>query len=383
MKKLIYIIIAIIGISLIFSCEKDSKDPILDMELTEKPIITTPIDGSIFELNKEDEEDVFSVFQWTATKYSLSNLESTNYTLQIDIADSSFKNLLTIANTKDLSYEMTIGGMNNKLLIMGVIPGQPTEVSLRIYSYINTSSDYSAVYSEENTITVTAYADIVYIKPIYLLGSGTPAGWVNTEALEMAYLGDGKFARVEYLDPDVPDSFFKFISVLGAWAPQWGTDAAGTPEVGPLIYRPDEATPDPDAMPTPEVAGNYYIEADTANLEYKTFLTSGELYLVGDATSAGWDYNAGLPFAENPDTAHLFSITTNLLASGGMKFIDVLGEEIPQWGTTTGGTSAGGKLVYRPEGSVPDPANIPAPSDGGSYKIVVDLRKLTYTISPE
>ena len=34
------------------------------------------------------------------------------------------------------------------------------------------------------------------VKPIYLLGSGTQAGWNNTAAMEMTYLGDGEFGVV-------------------------------------------------------------------------------------------------------------------------------------------------------------------------------------------
>ena len=380
MKKLTLIFITIIGLGLLISCEKELREPVLDMTLTEKATITNPANGSSYVLTKNEADNVFTNFQWSAVKYNFNGLEATKYALQIDIADSNFINAQNLVTTTNTSFEITVGAMNQKLIGLGLIPNQAGDVAFKIYSYINTDTDYSDVYSNPITLTVTPYEDIVFVKPIYLLGDATPAGWDNIAALAMAHIGEGRYARVEYLDPGIGD-WFKFISILGLWAPQWGTDDTGTPEAGPLVYRPDEATPDPPAIPVPTVAGNYYIEADTVNLEYETFLTSGELYLVGDATSVGWDNTAGLPFTEDPDTAHIFTITTNLNADGGMKFLEVLGEWAPQWGTDESGTAEEGDLIYRPTESVPDPTNIPAPGTAGQYKITVDLRKLTYTIT--
>jgi hypothetical protein len=62
--------------------------------------------------------------------------------------------------------------------------------------------------------------------------------------------------------------FLKFIEVLGFWAPQYGTDANGTSTGGILVYRPDENTPDPPAIPAPEAAGTYTITANTNDLTY-------------------------------------------------------------------------------------------------------------------
>lgn len=144
-----------------------------------------------------------------------------------------------------------------------------------------------------------------------------------------------------------------------------------------MVYRPTEDEPDPVAIPVPLVAGDYYIEVDTVGLTYKTFLTSGELYLVGAATAAGWDAAAGLPFTEVED--HIFEITTSL-TDGGMKFLEVLGEWAPQWGTDATGTGDGGPLLYRPTEDVPDPAEVPSPGSG-TFTIRVDLTTISYTIT--
>ncbi|MDZ7741378.1 MAG: hypothetical protein U5Q03_06435 [Bacteroidota bacterium] len=104
------------------------------------------------------------------------------------------------------------------------------------------------------TYTITPYDDVVQDKYIYLLGSGTTIGWDNAAALQMTPLGDGTYAIVEHLTP-ASDAYIKFISVLGNWAPQWGTDATGTWDAGPLVYRPTEEEPDPAAIPVGETEG--------------------------------------------------------------------------------------------------------------------------------
>jgi hypothetical protein len=321
-------------------------------------------------------------FEWSATQYNLTNLETTNYILQMDLAGNAFADAYDLTSTEGTSYSVSVGSMNNILLgVMELPAGEAYNLELRVRSFINQITTASDVYSTVVTISVTPYEEIVYVKPIYLLGSGTTIGWDNMLALPMEHIGSGKFARVETVTTGT-DRYIKFISMLGLWAPQWGTDASGTTASGPLVYRPDEQTTDPPAIPFLEgETGDYYIIADTAGLTYETYLTTGNLFLVGDATPAGWDAGAAIAFTEGPD--HVFTLTTNLNATGGMKFLEVQGAWAPQWGTNDKGNAKKGLPVYRPTESVPDPPNIPAPSTAGSYKITVDLTTMMYTIEAQ
>ena len=118
--------------------------------------------------------------------------------------------------------------------------------------------------------------------------------------------------------------------------------------------------------------------ADTANLLYETYKTSGELYLVGDATTAGWDASAAIKLTES--APHIFTITTSLNAAGGFKFLEVQGQWAPMWGTNDKGNNKKGLLVYRPTEGDADPPSIPAPSAAGNYLITVDLTTMQYTV---
>jgi starch-binding outer membrane protein SusE/F len=381
MKKIILIITIALGIGLFFSgCEKNDKEPKWKLESSVAPKITNPQNDSAIILTLADSAN--SVFvQWSAASYVISGdavLPTPTYSLQIAFADSSFNGAKELINTKSLSYETIVFNFNKILLTMGMTGDSTGDFELRVLSRIN-GVDATETSSETIRLAITTFEPPAPPEPvekfIYLLGDATPAGWNNLAALPMTQIDNGVFARVETLDP--AGLWFKFISKLGQWAPQWGTDATGTSESGPLVYRPDEATTDPPSMPSPDVLGAYYIEADTINLQYQTFLTSGELYLVGSATTVGWTAANAIPFAEVEP--HIFELTTDLI-DGGMKFLEVVGAWAPQWGTNDTGTGTGGPLIYRPTESVPDPAEVPSPGIG-TFRIRVDLTTITYTIT--
>jgi len=378
MKKIIILFIVLLGLGLTHSCKKEAKDPVLDMNQTVKSGIISPPDGSAFVLTADEAENLIN-FTWSATQYNLTDLETTKYTLQMDFADSAFANAIEIVQTTQVSYEMSVGALNQKLLNYGATGGVATNMEFRVLSFINNETTYSTVISEVNTSTITPFDEAVIVKPIYLLGDGTTVGWDNVNPLEMTHLEDGKFAIVETLGG--PGLFIKFLSIPGQWAPQWGTDEAGTAEAGIMVHIPDEGVPDPIAIPTPELAGDYYITADTVNLEYTVSATSAELYLIGDASQAGWDNTAGEAFTKV--SPGIFNITATLNAEGGLKFLEVPGQWAPQWGTDDTGTWDAGPLVYRPEESVPDPVNIPAPSSAGLYLIELNLITMQYRISAQ
>ncbi|MBU2650393.1 MAG: SusE domain-containing protein [Bacteroidetes bacterium] len=381
MKNVKYILLFFLGLSVLISCKKEEKDPVLDMGLTKKAAITTPQDGAAFVLTKEKADSLLTTFQWTAAEYNLTNVETVKYVLQMDIADSNFKNVKNVATITTTNYAFTEGAMN-KLAVEKKAPYDvPTNFAFRVLSYINNETTYSDAYSDVLTLAITPYEDVVVAKSIYLLGSATTIGWDNLLALEMTNLGAAKYAIVEHLTPGT-DQFIKFISILGQWAPQWGTDATGTPESGILVYRPTESVPDPAAIPVGETEGNYYIEADTIGLTYQTILTSGQLFLVGAGSTVGWVNDAGIPFVQDPDTLTKFTLVTTLNATGGLKFLEVSGQWAPQWGSYDG-TEAGGTLSYRPTESVPDPPEIIVPGTAGEFLITVDLRRMRYSFKAQ
>lgn len=373
MKNRILYFIGILFFAGLFACEKNDTEPVL--VLNSPPALTSPSAGTNLVLTQAEEANPLN-FTWTAADFNLKNLSRTTYKLQMDVAGNNFAAPVILTTTTGLTYETTVKKLNNLLLGKGFLPGVAGGIELRIvYDIDEAFIDTTNVMS----VSVTPYIDVVEARPIYLLGSGTLAGWDNNAALEMTYV-DGKYEIVTTLTPG-SDKYIKFISSLGKWAPQWGTDATGTWANGPLVYRPDEATADPPAIPAPDFASQFKIIADTVNLTYEVF-EYGDIWLLGGATTAGWDNTKALPMIKVGEGK--YTITTTLDPAGQYwKMIDERGAWAPQWGTASGAVPESGVLVLRPDETVADPPAIPAPATAGTYKIDVDIVNLTYTVTAQ
>ena len=375
MKKKLVLLISLLALVLVQSCTKDEKDPVLNAGLTTLPAFTSPTDGASFILTADEAGNTLTAFEWTPTVYNLQNIGDVKYILQMDVTGNTFESPLTLQSADTTFYSITVGAMNQKLVGAGLSTGEAHDIYFRVVSFVIDVDSYESVTSQAVKLSITPYSDVIVVKPIYMLGDGTLAGWDNTAALEMTYEGGSVYSIVSTL---TAGGYLKFISQLGAWAPMWGTDETGTAEGGPLVYRPDEATTDPPAIPAPATTGEYKITVDTALLTYTIGMPNPELYMLGDGTPAGWDNAAALPMN---GTAGEYSLTLDLPGGGNIKFIVTLGQWAPQYGTDETGTSTEGPLILRPDEATPDPIAIPAPADAGNYTISVNTNTLTYSIT--
>ncbi|MEZ4962110.1 MAG: SusE domain-containing protein [Saprospiraceae bacterium] len=372
MKNSILYLFSLLLLTGLFSCEDNDADPRFSLEA--KEVLTSPTAGTSFVLLKPEANNPIN-FTWTAAKFQPTNLASTTYKLQMALSGTAFASPVNLGSTKELSLETTVGKLNNFLLGLGQTPEVSVDIDLRLVANIDDLIE--DVISDVVTISVTPYNTVVIVKPIYLLGDGTLAGWDNMAALPMTPLDSGRFEIVTMLSADKQ---LKFISSLGAWAPQWGTDATGTTTAGPLVYRETEAVPDPPAIPTPAVASQYKIIADTVKLTYQVF-EYGDIWLLGGSTPAGWDNTKALPMAKVDDGKYTIDVMLDPAVGNQWKIIDERGAWAPQWGTDATGTWEAGPLLFRETEAVPDPAAIPEPPDAGMYRIEVDIENLSYTVT--
>ncbi|MCM8568310.1 SusF/SusE family outer membrane protein [Gramella jeungdoensis] len=100
--------------------------------------------------------------------------------------------------------------------------------------------------------------------------------------------------------------------------------------------------------------------------------TKLNLYLVGDATAAGWNPdNNNTPLFRDPDNENIFYFT-GYFAAGYYKFL-----EGQAWAPMYG--YDGSTLVYRPTEADPDPASIEVAS-AGYYTITVNVDDLSFSM---
>ena len=152
----------------------------------------------------------------------------------------NFVSAVELAKGADLSYTPSVKELNQALLKRGVLAGEANSIEFRVQSSVEASG---IVNSDILTLNLTAYEDQVgggEVDPIYMLGGGTTAGWDNNDGNIVAYYqpisgADSTYAAVDLLTPageGDSDGFIKFVRYIGVWAPQWGSDDAGTWESG-------------------------------------------------------------------------------------------------------------------------------------------------------
>ncbi|HNV81991.1 MAG TPA: SusE domain-containing protein [Tenuifilaceae bacterium] len=369
MKIKSFIAIGIIGLLIgLTGCEKDENRVILTDPV--KPQLKTVPDLTLLEENEAD------TLVFVGTPLDPGFTASIIYSLETCETGNNFANKITLfSDIQDERMTVKVGFLNN-LLLANYEANTPLSFDFRIKAVLvrdaGTGVNPMEYFSDVVSATVTLYETVLApINPIYLLGDATEAGWNNNAALEMTHVKDGLFEITATLNET--GDWIKFISELGKWAPQWGTDDSGTWEAGPLVYRPTESVPDPKAIPAPHVAGDYLIQADTAKLEYTVTPATAKLFVYGSATDAGLDYSNALPMVKTG----VLTFETSVYLKGGdnysFGFITSQSESSPRYML-----SEKGKLTY-----VSQEANerlIPGPTEEGWYMVKVDLIKRSYSL---
>ncbi|MCG8477139.1 MAG: SusF/SusE family outer membrane protein [Cytophagales bacterium] len=115
-------------------------------------------------------------------------------------------------------------------------------------------------------------------------------------------------------------------------------------------------------------------------LEYKAVpykpLTN-TLYLIGSASSTGWDNSRSMPLTADSDNPTIFRYT-GAMKAGEFKFITTLGQYMPSYNKAA---DAEGKLFLRENESQPD--NKFKISEDGIYKLELDLVKMSISVEKQ
>lgn len=254
MKKIAYLIIALTGLGMMFSCEKENDNPILDMDQANPPAFMEPTSGTAYVLTEEMADSTIA-FSWSSATYNITELEDTKYTVQVDLPDSNFVNAKELINTTDLSFSITYAEINNILVGMGLEADSAYDVALRIHSFLNTDSEYSYQYSDPITLNFTPYSGDVEVAKLYV--PGDYQGWNPAEApVIYDFDGDGVFNGYIVI-PEGGTLEFKFTS-----APNWDETNYGFGGEGMLDTDPGAGN-----LAVPE-GGGYMFEVDINNLTW-------------------------------------------------------------------------------------------------------------------
>lgn len=286
---------------------------------------------------------------------------------------SDFATKIAFGTSNTNSYSTTIGALNTALLQAGYSPYGLKKVYFRVEAGTNVSNPVSFdVTPYPVTVPVitnpTAGMSFVLDKDypddaaLTMLWSDYNTYGVNvTYTVEVAKTGSTEFATLgtvqnlrvlEITNKTFNDAVLK----LGL-----------TANVSASVDMRVTAT-------TKSVGGTINKVSQVVKVDVTPFVAFKNLFLVGDATAAGWNTNnnnqAIFRDASNINKFYF----TGKFGTSMFKLLEILGDNTwqPQWGIKGG-------AVANSDGGDPDPFTV---SSGGYYSFEVDILAKTYSITP-
>ena len=350
MKKIIILFIGLIGLGLLFSCEKQETDPVLDMSQATAPAIASPQSGAAFVFTEDMADEMFTM-SWNAATYNLSDLEATNYSVIADLADSAFTTSKEWVSTTEISNSVTVGAMNSFLIGLGVEAGTATDVVFKINAYVNANNNVTAQESGVVTLNFTTYESVVTtFAALYV--PGDYQGWNPGEAPKIYdFDGDGVYTGFIFF-PEGGTFEFKFTS-----DPDWDHTNYGYAADGVL---------DTDAgagnLSVPG-AGGYHFEVDINALTWtqsdpEFWGVIGEWLAWAEDIDLEWYHDAAT------DAQYLTVTVPNIPAADNQRFKYRANDA---WDINLGDDDLDGFMN-------PGGADIPIP-DGGTITFYLDYTK--------
>lgn len=265
MKNIVKLFLGtVITAAMFMSCSKDENKNFY--EGGTNPILSASSTSALL-LTLANKNNLAVTFSWTNPNYQFTTGISSQdvfYTLQIDTTNSNFTNpgKSEIAISKDLSYGITVGDLNTKLLAMNLLENVPHNIEFRLKATLINST--VPLYSNVVKIVVTPYLDVVYPVPaaLYITGSATPASW-QCGCGEPPLLSQ-KFTKVSSSKFELTlnlsaNNSYLFLPVYGSWNAKYGGTGAGN---NTNNVTGDDFKPNGSDLKAPGSSGSYKITVD-------------------------------------------------------------------------------------------------------------------------
>jgi hypothetical protein len=251
---------------ILISCKKDENQVIFKGGTN--PVLTVSSSANLF-LDSTKKNTTALTFNWTNPNYYFNtgiSSQNVTYIFQVDTTGSNFSSpsIQETSIASDLSAAFTVKQINTFLNKLGLARDIPHNMEFRIKSTINGAVP---LYSNVIKIVITPYLDVAVPLPptgnLYITGDATGSGWTNNPPVNQkcTKLSLTEFTITVNL---VPNLYYKFLSTLNQWQPQYGGKEANG---GDFSANMGGGT-DPDAIPTPSVAGSYKITLNFVTGKY-------------------------------------------------------------------------------------------------------------------
>lgn len=281
---------------------------------------------------------------WTDPEFGFD--AAATYNVLMDFAGGDFTAPQIVNVGSELSKTFLGQELNGKLLSLGVVPEEATNIDFKIKV---TLSDSQEMFSEPITINVTAFSSLLDLSTnLGVVGSATPGGWGTENIPDLPFFTtDTPDVYVAYVT--LKDGFIKFRKD-NLWTENFGDDG-------------NDGTLEASGADIPVDAGTYKITVNMADLTWtKEEFTWG---LVGSATPNGWD---GPDFMLNYNSYQNDWRTVVTLIEGAVKF-----RFNNNWDLNYGDSGADGSLETGGDDIM---------VSAGHYLVILDLINLEYSLEP-
>lgn len=232
------------------------------------PVLTSDNTAPLM-LVRDNADDHAVTFYWTNPEYQFNtgvSSQDVTYTLQVDVVGANFSSptMQELSVSRDLSVTYNVQQLNTILTKLNVAEDVPHDIEFRLISSLSNNS--AELTSNTTSVTITPYLDVAVPVPptgeLYITGDGTPEGWTNAPSAAQKC---EKISNTEYSITMnfAPGLYYKFLSTLNNWQPQYGGSGASGGELGFNMGLSGQS--DPPAIPTPSEAGMYKV-----TLNFKT-----------------------------------------------------------------------------------------------------------------
>ena len=299
-------------IAALVSCSHELDAP------TPAPLETGTLSASksevIIDIAKPADEAV--KFSWTAEKNTLIE-----YKL---ILTTGTKSDSVDVQTNTVSKGFTNAEFNNILLDkLGLEIGKVVTINVIVHAKV-TINDKEASSNAVTITTIPSEKGPAYTK-LWIVGDATPNGW-NIDAPNVMVNDPTNIYQFKYNEV-LNAGEFKIPTATGDWSGDFYMPLANHPNLSITSVQLVSGG-DPDNKWKIDNAGAYKILLNISSnpfIEIKPFTPYAGIYIVGDATSAGWDANNPIVMTVDPGDPNKFTWTGSL-AAGQFRFLVSIGD---------------------------------------------------------
>ncbi|WP_026934057.1 SusF/SusE family outer membrane protein [Christiangramia echinicola] len=375
MKKLSFLLFALIGLIGLNSCTEDDS-----FTFVAKPdpagLAFTSATADNYDLKASNGASLAERFVWNPVDFDVQT--PVNYQLA-GSADMTFDYSDPIFGGEVTNAGVTVSEMLSLAADAGLDNDPETDapntgtINFQVRAYVGgDGGNVVEQFSDVITVNVTlpeAEDEEPELPKIYVTGSfpedsGYAANWSPENGIPLAAeMGNTNYEGFIYMNVDQP--MYKFLPTNEGWDGNYGDAGAADGDYTEILAAPGVNAGTPDGT-----GGYYLVKADPEALTYS--LTKTSWGIIGNATPTGWDSDTDMTYdAENKIWTLTLDLTAQVAPDNGIKF-----RANDAWDLNIGDSGADGTMEFGGE-------NIGVPEDG-NYTITLDLsnpRMYTYTLT--